>query len=82
MAWLVSDLPDLGSLFRQLAGRVKHQYLSQVTSLQADSAYKPTCLKFNKNDRKCPFGARSHYMHLLTITKQLRHDCSATVIMN
>ena len=54
---------------------------------QGDSAYKPTackptCLKFNKNDRKCPFGARSRYVRLLTITKQLRHDCSATIIMN
>ena len=78
----MSDLPKHGSLFRQLAGRVKHQCLSQVTSLQADSAYKPTCLKFNKNDGECLFGARCHYVHLLTITKQLRHNCSATRIMN
>ena len=44
---------------------------------QGDSAYKPTCLKFNKNDRECPFGARCRNIHLLTMTKQLWHDCSA-----
>ena len=48
---------------------------------QGDSANKPTCLKINKNDRECLFGARCCYVHLLTMTKQLRHDCSAIRIM-
>ena len=41
---LVSDLPEFGSLFRQLAGKVKHQCLSQVTSLQAP---RRLCLQAN-----------------------------------
>ena len=34
-----------------------------VARQQGDSTYKPTCLKFNKNDGDCPFGARCRYVH-------------------
>jgi len=71
--------------YQSLAGRVKHQCLSQVTSLQAA---RRLCLQANlpqvqqERQRVVCLGLGATTSTLLTMTKQLRHDCSAIRIMN